>query len=47
MQFFLSFSTTRVKRIKWNQHISVNVHVAIILMKTIILQKRNKLLTLA
>ena len=25
---FLSFSTTRVKGIIWNQHISVNVHIA-------------------
>ena len=32
---FLSFSTTRVKRIIWNQHISVNAGVAQILIKTI------------
>ena len=38
---FLSFSTTRVKRVIWNQHISVNVHVAYILINTIILKKRN------
>ena len=38
---FLLFSTTRVKRIIWNQHISVNVHIAQILIKKIILKKRN------
>ena len=37
---FLSFSAIRVKRIIWNQHISVKVHVARILIKTIILKKR-------
>ena len=41
LHVFLSFSTTRVKRIIWNQHISVNVYVAWILIKTIILKKRN------
>ena len=37
---FLLFSTTTVKHIIWNQHISVNVHIAQILIKTIILKKR-------
>ena len=46
MQFFLPFST-RVKSSIWNQHILVNVHVAQILIKAIILEKRNKILTLA
>ena len=36
---FLLFGT-RVKHI-WKQHISVNVHIAQILIKTIILKKRN------
>ena len=38
---FLPFSTTKVKRSTWNLHILVNVHVAQILIKTIILNKRN------
>ena len=38
---FLLFGTTRVKHIIWKQHISVNVHIAQILIKTIILKKRN------
>ena len=33
--FFLLFKTTRVKSITWNQYISVNVHVAQILIKQI------------
>ena len=38
---FLLFSTTRVKRIIWNQHISVNVLIAQIFKKTFILKKQN------
>ena len=39
---FLLFSATRVKHIIWNQNISVNVHIAqILIKKTIILKKRN------
>ena len=44
---FLPLSATRVKRSIWNQHIFVNVHVAQILIKTIILKKRNRILTIA
>ena len=52
VDFFIKFMTKnavfcclaqqeRVKHIIWNQHISVNVHIAQILIKTIILKKRN------
>ena len=35
----MQFNTTRIKRIIWNQHILLIVHVAYVL--TIILKKRN------
>ena len=38
---FLLFGTTRVEHIIWNQHISVNVHIAQILIETIIPKKWN------
>ena len=41
MQFLVSFSTTWVKCVLWNQDISINVYVAWIFIKTIILKKRN------
>ena len=38
---FLLFGTTRINHIIWKQHISVNVNIAQILIKTIIPKKRN------
>ena len=38
---FLLFGKKRVKHSIWKQHISVNVHIAQILIKTIIPKKRN------